>query len=210
MVPKLVRTRPAAHLGMGGSLCPRSVLDSELAQIKAQIVKTNRGSSPAAPFCSVGRGHLYQGRFKAFPIQEDDHFLIACRHFLIACRHLLIACRHLLIACRYVERNALTAGAVERAEDWRWGSLWARRQGDEPLRPLLSEWPVDRPKGWVRLVNRPMTKQEADSFQICIARNRPFGAEDWQNTQAKRLGLSHTMRREGRPRKLNKNNKQEN
>ena len=138
---------------------------------------------------TVGRGHLYQGRFEAFPIQEDDH---------------------LLIACRYVERNALTAGAVERAEDWRWGSLWARRQGTEPLRALLSEWPVDLPKNWVRLVNRPMTEREADSFQTCMARNRPFGNESWQNTQAKRLGLSHTMRREGRPRKVNKSTRQKN
>ena len=55
---------------------------------------------------TVGRGHLYQGRFKSFPIQEDEHFLTVCR---------------------YVERNALTANVVRRAEDWRWGSLWARR-----------------------------------------------------------------------------------
>ena len=52
-----------------------------------------------------GSGHVWQGRFKAFPIQQDEH---------------------LLTVLRYVERNALTAGLVERAEQWRWGSLWAR------------------------------------------------------------------------------------
>ena len=56
---------------------------------------------------TVGRGHLYQGRFKSFPVAEDGHFLTVCR---------------------YVERNALTANVVRRAEDWRWGSLWARRR----------------------------------------------------------------------------------
>ena len=88
---------------------------------------------------TVGRGHLYQGRFKSFPIQEDEHFLTACR---------------------YVERNALAAGVVRRAEDWRWGSLWARRHGDERLEALLSEWPVERPTGWLRLVNEPITDKE--------------------------------------------------
>jgi len=29
----------------------------------------------------------------------------------------------MLSVLRYVERNALRAGMVERAEDWRWGSL---------------------------------------------------------------------------------------
>ena len=57
---------------------------------------------------TVGFGHLYQGRFKSFPIETDAHFLSVCR---------------------YVERNALTAKLVERAEEWRWGSLWARRRG---------------------------------------------------------------------------------
>jgi putative transposase len=127
---------------------------------------------------TVGRGHLYQGRFKSFPIQGDEHFLTACR---------------------YVERNALKARVVERAENWRWGSLWARRQGNETLKDILSDWPLDRPRNWAALVNAPMTKKEAEGFQLCIARNRPYGNETWQNRQARRLGLLHTMRGEGRP-----------
>ena len=88
---------------------------------------------------TVGRGHLYQGRFKSFPIQEDEHFLTVCR---------------------YVERNALTASVVRRAEDWRWGSLWAWRQGSEQLRAILSDWPLERPRDWLRLVNEIMSEQE--------------------------------------------------
>ena len=63
---------------------------------------------------STGSGHIYQGRFKSFPIEED---------------------RHYLTVCRYVERNALRAGLVNRAEDWRWGSLW-HRWPDEVARKL--------------------------------------------------------------------------
>ena len=54
-----------------------------------------------------GGGHLYQGRFKSFPTQDDLHFLTLCR---------------------YVEANALRAGLVERAEDWPWSGLAARRR----------------------------------------------------------------------------------
>jgi hypothetical protein len=59
---------------------------------------------------SIGTGHLYQGRFKSFPVQEDDH---------------------LFTLARYVERNALRANLVHRAEQWRWGSLyrWLRGSG---------------------------------------------------------------------------------
>lgn len=127
---------------------------------------------------TVGRGHLYQGRFKSLPIQEDEHFLTVCR---------------------YVERNALTARVVERAEDWRWGSLWARRHGSSQLKAILSDWPVQRPRGWVGLVNKPLTEKEKQGIVTCIARNRPYGNDDWQRQQADRLGLSHTLRSEGRP-----------
>jgi putative transposase len=54
---------------------------------------------------TVGTGPLYQGRFKSFPIQEDEHFFTVCR---------------------YVERNALRANLVTSAEQWRWSSLWHR------------------------------------------------------------------------------------
>ena len=129
---------------------------------------------------TVGCGHLYQGRFKSFPVQTDDHFLTVCR---------------------YVERNALTAKAAHRAEEWRWGSLWARREGDRELKALLSDWPVDRPRNWVERVNAPLSPKEAESVRLCIARNRPFGGEAWQQRTAARLGLMHTLRPEGRPRK---------
>ena len=56
---------------------------------------------------TVGYGHLYQGRFKLFPVQSDEH---------------------LLTVAPYVERYALGAGLVARAESWPYGSLFARSQ----------------------------------------------------------------------------------
>jgi putative transposase len=55
-----------------------------------------------------GSGHVWQGRFKAFPIQQDAHFLTLLR---------------------YAERNALRAKLVRRAEDWTWSSLRQRSAG---------------------------------------------------------------------------------
>ena len=130
---------------------------------------------------TVGRGHLYQGRFKSFPIQEDEHYFTVCR---------------------YVERNALKAGVVARAEDWRWGSLWARRQGSEPLKAIISDWPMERPRNWLALVNEPMTEKELEGVKVCIVRNRPYGDERWQEHQAGLLGLAHTLRNEGRPKAI--------
>lgn len=132
---------------------------------------------------TVGRGHLYQGRFKSFPVQENEHFLAVCR---------------------YVERNALTAKAVDRVEDWQWCSLWVRSRGDARLKAILSEWPVERSRRWTTLVNERLTAKKQEAIQTCTARNRPYGEESWQEQLAKRLGLLHTLRSEGRPRKKQK------
>ena len=132
---------------------------------------------------TVGYGHLYQGRFKSFPVQTDGH---------------------LLTVCRYVERNALTAGLVERgggAEDWRWSSLWVRQSGTEAQRSLLSPWPASRPVDWVERVNAPITARERDRLAASLRRGRPFGDEKWTSRAVRDLGLDHTVRREGRPAK---------
>jgi putative transposase len=66
-----------------------------------------------------GSGHVWQGRFKAFPIEQDEH---------------------LLTVLRYVERNPLRANLVRRAEAWAWSSLSWRSTGQRP--ELLSDRPV--------------------------------------------------------------------
>jgi putative transposase len=133
-----------------------------------------------AHYHTAGTGHLYQGRFKSFPIAEDEH---------------------LLTVLRYVERNALRAGLVTRAENWAWGSLlhWQRRQGK--LWPLLHPGPVRRPRGWVEHVNRPETAAELRAVRDCVDRNRPYGPLAWQRGVAARLNLDSTLRPRGRPKK---------
>jgi putative transposase len=129
---------------------------------------------------TAGTGHVYQGRFKSFPVQSDEHFLTVCR---------------------YVERNALRANLVQRAEDWRWGSLWARRAKDDGDRPALTPWPIARPRDWTTRVNRPFGPKEEEALRRSIQRGQPFGSASWQAAVAARLGLESVLRPRGRPRK---------
>jgi len=131
---------------------------------------------------TAGEGPLYQGRFKSFPIQQDGHFLAVCR---------------------YVEANALRARLVERAEAWRWGSLWAWRHEGSALRAWLRAWPVDRPRNWLAAVNQEMKEAALQSVRRSVARGVPLGDEPWQARIASRLGLDLTLRPRGRPRKDN-------
>jgi putative transposase len=129
---------------------------------------------------TVGYGALYQGRFKNFPIQRSEA---------------------LETVLRYVERNAVSAGLVERAEDWRWGSLWVRERGTQEQKAVLSDWPIAMPKDWVKWVNRALTKRELERIHASRDRSRPLGSEEWIRKAVTRLGLEHTIRKEGRPRK---------
>lgn len=130
---------------------------------------------------SAGSGHLYQGRYKSFPVQSDEHFITLCR---------------------YVERNGLRARLTPRAEDWRWCSLWQwldRSSGGPPM----EKWPIRRPSDWVERVNRPMNAGEEESLQKSFQRGQPYGTADWQAQTAARLGLESTFRPRGRPKKQN-------
>jgi REP-associated tyrosine transposase len=78
---------------------------------------------------TIGHGHIYQDRFRAFIVESDLHYFQVVR---------------------YVEANPLAASLVERAQDWRWSSL------DERLRhsrALLAPGPFHLPAPWTDVVN---------------------------------------------------------
>ena len=123
-------------------------------------------------------GHLYQGRYKSFPVEEDEYFLALCR---------------------YVEANPVRAKLVTKAEQWKWSSLRQRLARIEE--PLLTPWPVDRPRSWPALVNAPMDDAERQRVQTSLNRGRPLGNEPWVKRTAAKLGLASTLNPRGRPRK---------
>jgi hypothetical protein len=97
---------------------------------------------------------------------------------------------------RYVERNALKAELVSRAEDWRWPSLprWQRRDPD--LRS--DEVPVGD-KHWLERVNKPLSAGDFPRLRHLVLRGRPYGSESWTRETATRVGLESCLRSRGRP-----------
>lgn len=126
---------------------------------------------------SQGRGAVYQGRFKAIAVQCDRHFLIMCR---------------------YVERNAVRARLVARAQNWEWCS--ASPLADLPERPPLARWPVARPAGWAVELNEAVFDKSVAAVREAIRRGEHFGAEAWRTRTCEQLhwpsGLGRGTHRE--------------
>ncbi len=128
---------------------------------------------------NVGEGHLYQGRFKSFPVQQGPP---------------------LYRVLSYVEGNARRAKRVEQAQAWRYGSLYTgERQAEQQVQ--LTPWPVPRPGDWTAQVNRGIAEAELNRLRLHILRGRPFGSAAWTDQAARRMGLESSLRDRGRPRK---------
>ena len=135
-----------------------------------------------AHYKTIGYGHLYQGRYKSFPIEKDNHFLQVCR---------------------YIERNPIRAGLVKKAQDWKWSSLWIREYGNEKQKKLLSDWPVEMPIEYLEWVNA-LDKDEEDKLEkvrYAIKKCCPFGNDSWVKKTAEKLNLISTLKPRGRPKK---------
>ena len=125
----------------------------------------------------VGSGHLYQGRYKSFAMQDDGHFWTVDR---------------------YIARNALRAKMVERAQDWPWSSVGQSSLAADLQVPLAPP-PEPRRADWLEWVNRPQTADEEAAIVQCIRQDRPYGEERWKRRTMKSLGWSEP-KRPGRPR----------
>ncbi len=129
---------------------------------------------------TIGQGHLYQGRYKSFLCQEDNHFLSLVR---------------------YVERNAKRANLVQRAEDWQWSSAWRREKGTQKQKSLLAPWPVEKPEDYLALLNEPQSEEEEKAIRKSVVRNSPYGKSGWVREMVKKFNLESTLRPRGRPKK---------
>jgi putative transposase len=125
-----------------------------------------------------GSGHVWQGRFKAFPIQDDEH---------------------LLAVLRYVERNPLRAGLVSAVDAWQWSSLSVIGQRERPT--WYSDGPVKRGRDWLAHVEQPQTDMELLALRRCVNRGTPYGGDRWTTRIATALNLESTFRPRGRPRR---------
>ena len=111
-----------------------------------------------AHYHTRGYGHIYQFRFKRFPVQDDTQFYVLCR---------------------YVERNPLPANLVPKAELWSYGSLYLWNQPTEPIPKVLSPWPLPRLPNWNDRVNAPVCEKELEALRNCVNRGRAYRDEQW-------------------------------
>jgi len=151
--------------------------DGDLSRFMAWLTNTHTRRWHAAKG-TIGEGHLYQGRYKSFLCQKDNHFLILVR---------------------YVERNAKQAGLVSRAERWRWSSGWRRENGTAKQKKILSQWLVEIPKGYLSYLNRPQSEKEEKAIELSTQKGSPFGEEGWLKRTVKKFSLESTLRFPGRP-----------
>ncbi len=124
-----------------------------------------------------GAGHVWQGRYKTFAVQQDEH---------------------LMRVLRYVERNPVTGGLVRRAEDWPWSS--ARERHFSLAR--VSKAPVSLPPAadWLAWVNEALSERELHRLRENTTKGTPYGDASWIAETVNALGLGATMRPRGRPR----------
>jgi putative transposase len=115
---------------------------------------------------SVGGGAVYQGRYRAVAVEPGFH---------------------LIRVCRYVERNALRARLVDRAEQWPWGSLWKREHRATDIE--LAPWPTARPEPWCDIVNAPSPAEDLELLRQAIRRGEPIGGPRWREEATLALGI---------------------
>lgn len=126
---------------------------------------------------TVGTGHLYQGRYKSFLIEKDEH---------------------LLTVIRYVERNPLRAKLVKKAENWNFSSFAIRISRNPNRLKLLAEWPILEPRNYISFVNTFMTEDEENDIRRSVNRGNPFGSNKWCDEKINRFKLISTIRNRGR------------
>ncbi|MBP9759950.1 MAG: transposase, partial [Candidatus Pacebacteria bacterium] len=81
---------------------------------------------------TIGTGHLYQGRYKSFMVEDG---------------------KHLLTLIKYVERNPVRAKLTTRCEHWRWGSAWRRICGSGEQQKILDISPTPFPHPYKEWIN---------------------------------------------------------
>src|SRR3972149_1437976 len=125
------------------------------------------------------RGHLWQGRFASFPLDE----------------------RYLLAATRYVELNPVRAGLVEDPAAYPWSSAAAHLSGrDDDLvqvKPLL-----EMIGNWKDFLLSGVSEEEIASLRHHAQTGRPLGPDGFVGRLEELLGRILQRQRPGRKKAL--------
>ena len=127
------------------------------------------------------RGHLWQGRFSSFIMQQS--YLIACT--------------------KYIELNPVRAGLVQRPEKWRWSSAGAHLKGGDDIlvktKPLLEMVS----SSWKRFLSDDAKNHEIEILKKHERTGRPLGEDGFVEVLEALLDRKLKCRKPG-PKKKNK------
>ncbi len=102
------------------------------------------------------RGHLWQGRFASFVLDEP----------------------YLLTAARYVEHNPVRAGIVNTPRQYRWSRAAAHLRGKEDALVRVSPSLQFQP-GWRRFLTRVIREEDPKTLRAPEHTGRPLGEDDF-------------------------------
>jgi len=123
-------------------------------------------------------GHLWQGRFASFPMDE----------------------RYLLATARYIALNPVRAGLCERPEEYRWSSTRAFLAGEDDI--LVKVGPLTALVGnWREFLAAGMDDDEIEAIRRHERTGRPLGSDAFLSRVEAQTGRSLKKRKPGRPRK---------
>ena len=128
---------------------------------------------------TIGHGHLYQGPFKSFAVQED---------------------KRLVDVIRYVEQNPLRAKLVKKAQDWQWSSLFTRIHSKKSK--LIDALPTHLPHNYISSVNDLLTSEKLERIHQSIAKRVPYGSLEWGYTKVGQDLFQRMLRNPGRQKKI--------
>lgn len=153
--------------------------------LRATLGEAHRRYTRMVNFREGWRGHLFQGRFASYPMDDA----------------------HLMAAVRYVENNPVAAGMVSHAQEWRWSSARSHisgvRQPDDPLTDMASLGRYC--PNWRAMLEYGAEAGGLDDggeavFEMVEARlrtGRPLAAEEWIEEQELVTGIQMQRRRPG-------------
>jgi putative transposase len=124
--------------------------------LRRAIGEAHRRYTRYINFQKEWKGHLWQGRFGSFPMDEE----------------------YLITTARYIELNPVRAGIAKKPEDYKWSSGQAHLQGEDDIlvkvEPLLSIIP-----DWRELLASDLSKEEYETLRRHERTGRPLGSADF-------------------------------
>ena len=126
--------------------------------LRRAIGEAHRRYTRYVNFKQDWKGHLWQGRFGSFPMDEQ----------------------HLITTARYIELNPVNAGIVTKPEDYKWSSAQAHLQGGNDIlvkvKPLL-----EIISNWQELLSSDLSTEEHETLRRHERSGRPLGSDDFLN-----------------------------